>query len=155
MSQSLMLKLIRMVSGKYTHLPTYPPTHSPLSNSTFQADFTRTSTKGYNTLGYGFLEKVYENALAYELKEMGLDAIQRKPIQVYYGELLVGKYFADIVVENVVIVELKAVESLQEAHEAQLLNYLKATEIEVGLLLNFGPKPQFIRKIFTNDKKSV
>ena len=98
---------------------------------------------------------MYENALAYELKEMGLDAIQRKPIQVYYGELLVGKYFADIVVENVVIVELKAVESLQEAHEAQLLNYLKATEIEVGLLLNFGPKPQFIRKIFTNDKKSV
>jgi len=109
--------------------------------------------KVYNTLGYGFLEKVYENALAYELARQGLEVRQRWPIKVYYDGHLMGEYFADLLVGSRVIVELKAVENLCPEHEAQLLNYLKATEIEVGLLLNFGPKPDFRRKIFTNDRK--
>ncbi len=107
----------------------------------------------YNTLGYGFLEKVYENALAHELTKLGLKVGQQVPIEVYYDGQLMGKYFADLVVEGRVIVEIKAAERLRPEHDAQLLNYLKATKIEVGLLLNFGPKPEFSRKIFTNDRK--
>jgi GxxExxY protein len=80
---------------------------------------------------------------------------QQGPLQVYYDGLLVGEYFADIIVAGCIIVELKVVESLRPEHEAQLLNYLKSTEIEVGLLLNFGPKPSFVRKILTNDRKKV
>jgi len=110
----------------------------------------------YNELGYGFLEKVYENALMIELKSMGLYCEKQKPISVSFKGYTVGDYYADIIVENNVIIELKAVEGLIEEHEAQLLNYLKATEIEVGLLLNFGKKPQLKRKIFENIyKKSV
>jgi len=104
----------------------------------------------YNTLGYGFLEKVYENALLIELKKMGLKATKQVPIKVYYKDDLVGDYYADIIVEDQVIIELKAAEAICEEHEYQLINYLKATNIEVGLLLNFGKKPQFSRKIFTN-----
>ena len=104
----------------------------------------------YNTLGYGFLEKVYENALMIELKSFGLSCVKQKPISVYFKENCVGEYFADIIVENCVILELKAAEALVEEHEAQLLNYLKATEIEIGVLLNFGKKPQFKRQIFDN-----
>ena len=104
----------------------------------------------YNTLGYGFLEKVYENALLYELSLMGLFCEKQRPIDVYYKERKVGQYFADIIVEKCVIIEIKAAENLAEEHEYQLINYLKATNIEVGLLLNFGKKPQFVRKIFTN-----
>ena len=109
--------------------------------------------KVYNSLGNGFLEKVYENALIIELRSEGLLVFQQKPITVYYNEFEVGNYFADLVVENKVIIELKAAEGIREEHEAQLINYLRATDIEVGLLLNFGVKPQFKRKIFTN--KSV
>ena len=101
----------------------------------------------YNTLGYGFLEKVYENAMLVELQKLGLNARRQVPIKVFYEEELVGEYFADIVVEENIILELKAAENLREEHECQLINYLKATEIEVGLLLNFGKKPQFKRKI--------
>jgi GxxExxY protein len=106
--------------------------------------------KVYNELGYGFLEKVYENALKIELESKGLFVEKQKPIAVYYNEYLVGEYFADLIVENKVILELKAAESLCEENEFQLINYLKATNIEVGLLLNFGKKPQISRKIFTN-----
>ena len=109
--------------------------------------------KVYNELGYGFLEKVYENALALELESMGLGVRRQQPSRVYYFGRQVGDYYADLVVENLVIVELKCAEGICEAFEAQLLNYLKATEIEIGLLLNFGPKPELRRKIFTNDKK--
>ncbi|MDW8145405.1 MAG: GxxExxY protein [Roseiflexaceae bacterium] len=107
----------------------------------------------YNTLGYGFLEKVYENALAHELTSQGFSVQQQAPIKVYDDGRLVGEYFADLIVAGCVIVELKAVKSLHPEHDAQLLNYLKATEMEVGLLLNFGPQPVFVRKIFTNDRK--
>lgn len=104
----------------------------------------------YNSLGYGFLEKVYENAMMIELRKLGLTVQRQVPIKVFYEEQLVGEYFADIIVEGNIIVELKATENLCETHEFQLINYLKATELEIGLLLNFGKKPQFRRKIFTN-----
>jgi GxxExxY protein len=91
--------------------------------------------------------------LFFTLKSRGIIVEQQYPIKVFFENLLVGEYFADLLVAQRVIVELKAAESLCEAHEAQLLNYLKATDIEVGLLLNFGPKAEFKRKIFTNDRK--
>lgn len=109
--------------------------------------------KVYNTLGYGFLEKVYENAMRIELSNIGLNVIQQKNIKVYYEADQIGDYFSDLLVNDLIIVELKAAENICEEHEAQLLNYLKATDIEVGLLLNFGKEPQFKRKYFTNDKK--
>lgn len=107
----------------------------------------------YNTLGYGFLEKVYENALILELKRMGLSAVAQFPIRVVYAGEMVGEYFADILVENRVIIEVKAAKMIGPEHEAQLLNYFKATSSEVGLILNFGPKTEFKRKIFDNFQK--
>ena len=107
----------------------------------------------YNELGFGFLEKVYENAMVIELQKFGFNVISQKNIKVYYSKEEVGEYFADILVNNIIIIELKAAEKLCEEHEAQLINYLKATDIEVGLLLNFGKEPEFKRKIFTNDLK--
>lgn len=104
----------------------------------------------YNALGYGFLEKVYEKSLKIELEKANFLVERQKPINVYYENELVGEYFADLLVESKVIVELKATETLCEEHEYQLINYLKATDIEVGLLLNFGKKPEVKRKIFTN-----
>lgn len=107
----------------------------------------------YNTLGYGFLEKVYERAMVKELVADGLQLKSQFPIKVHYKGDEVGDYFADIVVNDLVVLELKASESVVEEHELQLINYLKATEMEVGLLLNFGKKPEVRRKIFTNDRK--
>lgn len=109
--------------------------------------------KVYPQLGYGFLEKVYENALALELRRMGLRVEQQARIDVFYDGALVGQYFADLLVEGAVILELKAVERLAEEHKAQLLNYLRATPYEVGLLLNFGPRPEHHRKAFDNERK--
>lgn len=109
--------------------------------------------KVYNTLGYGFLEKVYENAMRIELNKSGLTTDQQKNIKVYYESQQVGDYYADLLVKDIVIVELKAAESICEEHETQLLNYLKATNIEVGLLLNFGKKAEIKRKIFLNENK--
>ncbi|MES2372443.1 MAG: GxxExxY protein [Bacteroidota bacterium] len=108
----------------------------------------------YNKLGFGFLEKVYENALILELREMNINCERQKQIKVFYKSKIVGEYYADILVENKVTLELKAAEVFVEANELQLINYLKATEIEVGLLLNFGPKPSFQRKVFQNSKKN-
>ena len=107
----------------------------------------------YNKLGYGFLEKVYENAMMIELKKEDIFAIAQAPIRVLYDNIIIGEYYADILVEDKVIVEIKAARQLAEEHEAQLLNYLKATEIEVGLLLNFGVKPEIKRKAFNNLRK--
>ena len=103
----------------------------------------------YNSLGYGFLEKVYENSLKISLSLGGLEVKQQWPIEVEFRGREVGKYFADLVVNDLVIVEVKAAKDLSAEHEAQLINYLKATGFEVGLLLNFGESPQFRRKIFT------
>lgn len=115
-----------------------------------------------NALGYGFLEKVYENALSFELRQRGFEVATQQPITVWYKGVAVGEYFADLFVNRCVIVELKSTAMLATAHEAQLINYLKATGMEVGLLRNFGPKPQVKRKIFTrqsaidsNQRKSV
>lgn len=111
--------------------------------------------KVYNQLGYGFLEKVYHNAMLIELNQMGFECKSQHRIKVYYDEFQVGDYYADIIVDDSVIVENKASEGLCEANENQLINYLKATDIEVGLLLNFGKEPEFRRKIFTNDRKKI
>ncbi len=107
----------------------------------------------YNTLGFGFLEKVYENALIHVLRKQGLHVRQQMPLKVYFNKIIVGEYFADLLVEDKVILELKAAQQITEAHKAQLLNYLKATDIEVGLVLNFGPKATFKRQIFTQKAK--
>ncbi|MCB0279958.1 MAG: GxxExxY protein [Calditrichaeota bacterium] len=104
----------------------------------------------YNSLGYGFLEKVYENAMILELSRQGLTAHSQQKVDVFYQGQIVGEYFADIVVNDSVIIELKAIKELSQAHEAQLINYLRATRIELGLLLNFGPKPEIKRKIYKN-----
>ena len=111
--------------------------------------------KVYNMLGYGFLEKVYENAMFIELTALGFKVEKQKRIIVYYFGNVVGDYNADLIVEDIITVELKANECLVEENENQLINYLKATNIEVGLLLNFGKKPQIKRKIFDNDKKTM
>jgi GxxExxY protein len=109
----------------------------------------------YNELGFGFLENVYQNALYFELENNQLKVEAQKTIKVYYKKQLAGIYKADLIVNDNVILELKAVENLVEEHELQLINYLKATNIEVGLLLNFGKKPEIRRKIFTNDRKKI
>lgn len=107
----------------------------------------------YSALGYGFLENVYVKAPIIELKRRGLTVNDELPIHVYYLGELIGEYYADIVVNELVILEIKAVRALAAEHEAQLLNYLKATPYEVGLLLNFGPKPETKRRSFDNWRK--
>jgi len=107
----------------------------------------------YNDLGYGFLERVYQNALFLELQSRGFNVEAQKKIVVYYKGVVVGDYFADIIVNNTVILELKACDYIVEEFEYQLINYLKSTNCEVGLLLNFGKEPEFIRKIFSNSNK--
>jgi len=102
----------------------------------------------HNKLGYGFLEKVYHNAMVLELHKMGLDIASEKLITVHYEGQIVGEYFVDIIVADKVILEIKAVQVVNPAHEAQLVNYLKATNIDVGLLLNFGKSLEVKRKIF-------
>ena len=129
-----------MIKGNYKH--------SAITDKIIKAYF-----NVYNKLGYGFLEKVYERSMMIELRKMGLRCKNQYPIAVYYENQMVGEYYADIIVEDVVIIELKADRSLCPEHEAQLLNYLKATDIEVGILLNFGEKPEFKRKVFENDFK--
>ncbi|AOZ98025.1 GxxExxY protein [Flavobacterium commune] len=107
----------------------------------------------YNELGYGFLEKVYQNSLYLELKNKGLKVEPQKRIPVFYKGTEVGEYFADLMVEDKIILELKAADYIVKEFENQILNYLRATDCEVGLLLNFGKKPEFKRKIFENDRK--
>lgn len=109
--------------------------------------------KVYNTLGYGFRERVYRRSMRIELMKLGLKVIEEAPIKVYYEGIAVGRYSADLLVENKVIVELKSKRVLIEDFEAQLVHYLKATVYEVGLLLNFGPEPQIKRKVFDNARK--
>ena len=109
--------------------------------------------KVYNTLGFGFSEKVYENALVIELTKAGFNAVQQKPIKVFYENQIVGDYYADIIVDDCLLLELKVSTNITPEFEAQIMNYLKATKIEVGYILNFGFQPQFLRRIFTNDKK--
>ncbi len=108
----------------------------------------------YNALGYGFLEQVYENALAIELRKRGLGVVQQEAIKVFYQGYVVGEYYADLVVDGCVLLELKASKAIVDRYEAQLLNYLKATEYEVGLVLNFGPRPGVRRRVYDNHLKT-
>jgi GxxExxY protein len=109
----------------------------------------------YNELGYGFLERVYQNALFLALKEEGLEVEPQRKIKVWFRGFEVGDYYADLIVNDTIILELKATECLVEENEAQLLNYLRGTEIEieVGLLLNFGKEPQIKRMVYDNELK--
>ena len=109
----------------------------------------------YNELGGGFLESVYENALYIVLTGYGLSVERQKDISVFFRGNIVGVFKADLIINEKVIVELKAVRALDPAHEAQLINYLKATNIEVGLLLNFGRKPEFKRFVYDNKRKNI
>jgi len=111
--------------------------------------------KAYNILQYGFLEKVCVNALCIELSRVNLEVKRNHAIDVYYDGKIIGSYFADIIVNDCVIIEVKAAESLCEAHEAQLTNYLRATNIEVGVLVNFGRTPQYKRKVFSARYKNL
>src|SRR5438270_4394576 len=107
----------------------------------------------YNELGYGFLESVYQKAVALMLNERGIGFREQSPIRVMFHGIDMGEFFGDLLVESVLLVELKALRALEQAHERQLLNYLRATDVEVGLLFNFGPRPQFRRLAFDNSRK--
>lgn len=107
----------------------------------------------YNELGHGFLENVYQKSFIVILREHGMNYEAQMPMKIMYHGIDVGDYFADLVVESTILVELKAVNALEWAHEKQVLNYLKATNLEVGLLFNFGPRPQVRRLVFDNDRK--
>ena len=107
----------------------------------------------YNKLGFGFLESVYQRAMVFGLSAKGFKCDDKFPIKVYYSGQNVGNYVADILVNEIVVIEIKAASELCEDHEKQLINYLKATDLEVGLLLNFGVKPQFKRKVFSGEYK--
>jgi len=120
--------------------------HSEITKTIIKAYF-----NVYNELGYGFLEKVYERAMIIELRDLGMNCESQKEINVKYKDESVGNYFADIIVENKVIVELKAVKKVRKKHEVLLVHYLKATGVEVGLLLNFGVETQFKRKVLTKE----
>ncbi len=107
----------------------------------------------HSDLGYGFNEKVYEKAFAIALRDAGLTVAEQVPINVYYHGQRVGEYVADMIVNDVILLELKATGTILEEHTAQLLNYLKATEYEVGFVMNFGKSASFSRKVFDNDRK--
>jgi len=109
----------------------------------------------YNELGYGFLEKVYQNSMYLELTARGFKVEPQKQIKVYYKGQGVGEYYSDLVIDDLIIVELKAAEVIVEEFEYQLINYLRGTDKEVGLLLNFGKKPEFRRKVFENSRKNL
>jgi len=147
----------------FSHVPVYQPSPEKakiMSSENFQGKHSEITDlilnafyKVHRKMGYGFNEKVYENSLAIELRKSGLIALQQHEIEVFYEQESVGTYFADIVVNDLVIVELKAAKQIASEHEAQLLNYLKATRIEVGLLLNFGPKAAMKRRVYDNELK--
>jgi GxxExxY protein len=124
-----------------------------LKHKELTEDIIKIFYKVYNTLGYGFLEKIYESAMMIDFRKAGIPAEAQALIAVTYEGEIVGEHSADIIADNKVIIELKATKKLVDDHHAQLLNYLKATDIEVGLLLNFGPKPEISRKVFDNFRK--
>ena len=107
----------------------------------------------HTELGYGFSEKVYQKVFGIALRESGLKVDEQIPITVYYHGQVVGEFFGDMIVNDVILLELKAASALLDEHEAQLLNYLKATKIEVGYVLNFGKSATFKRKVYDNDRK--
>lgn len=109
----------------------------------------------YNELGHGFLESIYQRAFAVVLAEKGVPFREQAPIQVTYHGVPIGDFKADLVADSKVLIELKAAKALEDAHERQVLNYLKSTELEVALLFNFGPRPQFRRLVLDNELKAA
>ena len=120
--------------------------HSELSKKIIAAAY-----NVHNELGYGFVEKVYKNALAIELQETGVKCAVEVPLKVLYHEKVVGDYYADMIVDDKIIVEVKAVSDLEPVHEVQLVNYLKATGLQIGLLINFGKSVKVKRRMFGYD----
>ncbi len=125
----------------------------PLKHEELTGEILETFFAVYNELGHGFLESVYENSMRLALVERGLRLAPKAHLKVWFRGQVIGDFEPDILIENLVIVELKAARAIDSAHEAQLLNYLRATECEVGLLLNFGTKPKFKRIVFDNQRK--
>lgn len=126
---------------------------TPMIDEELTGQIIKTFYKVYNTLGYGFIESVYHNAMILELVRGGIAVETEKPIAVYYDDKIVGAFSADLVVEGKIILELKSKEVLHPAHEAQLTNYLRATDIELGFVFNFGKEAEFKRKYFSNKNK--
>jgi len=122
--------------------------HKELTDQIIQSFY-----KVYNELGTGFLETIYENSLVIVLRERGLKVDQQKDLKVKFRDVIVGDYRTDLIIDDKIIIEIKAVSKLIKAHEAQLIHYLKATGIEVGIILNFGDSPEFKRMIFSKNKK--
>jgi GxxExxY protein len=136
--------LPRYVDGKKV----FEGKHSELSERIIKVFF-----DVHTELGYGFSEKVNQKAYGIALREDGMKVDEQVPIKVYFRGQLVGEFFADMVVNDLILLELKSAESIIEEHEAQLLNYLKSTEIEVGYVMNFGKSANFKRKVFDNQRK--
>ena len=132
-----------------------PPTNEQFRHSELTKRIIGCFFDVYNELGFGFIESVYENSLSIALRENGFQIHQQIAIPVWFRGKQVGDFDADIMVDRLVLLELKTARAIESAHLAQLMNYLKATEIEVGLLLNFGPKPEFKRAVFGNDRKAT
>lgn len=109
----------------------------------------------YNELGYGFLESTYAEALVIALQDVGRGVAREVPVSVWFRGRKAGQYFADLLVESTILLELKTARAIESAHEAQFLHYLRATQIEIGLLLNFGLRPQFRRLVFNNERKKI
>lgn len=109
----------------------------------------------YNELGFGFLESIYEDAMVIALRDAGLQTEQQVPVPVWFRGRPLGTFEADLLVNRLVIIELKAVKQLADIHVAQLMHYMRATDIEVGLVMNFGHKPEFKRRVFENSRKSL
>jgi len=128
---------------------------SNLKHSELTATIIRVFYDVYNELGHGFLESTYAGAMVVALQEAGMKPLRELSVPVWFRGRKIGQYFADFVVNDKILLELRAATTLEPAHEAQLLHYLRATEIEVGLLLNFGLKPQFRRFLFDNERKNI
>ena len=128
--------------------PTFEGKHAELSEK-----IVNTFYKTHFELGYGFSEKIYQKAYGIALREIGLNVEEQKVIRVYFHNQLVGEYAADMVVNDLIVLELKAVSQILDEHQAQLLSYLKATQYEVGYVLNFSMAPKFKRLIFDNERK--
>lgn len=124
--------------------------HSDLTQSSIGAFY-----EVYNELGHGFVESVYENALAHAIRGKGVEVHQQIAVPVWFRGVKVGDFVADLLVNKLILLELKTARTIESAHVAQLMNYLRATEIEVGLVLNFGPKPEFKRVVFGNERKAA
>lgn len=131
------------------------PVNEQFRHSELTKEIIGTFYEVYNELGFGFLESVYENSLVFALRAKGFEVHQQIAIPVQFRGQRVGDFDADVLVNKLVLLELKSARSIEQAHIAQILNYLKATEIEVGLVLNFGPRPEFKRVTFDNDRKAA